>query len=221
MFKLPVWVLLIGTIAAGATASELNRHSRYDPAYWSYPGLRDVSLELDRSATGWQVVRESSWPADTRNRATAQVYIRPTCWLAPLAWYDRYRIAPVREQWTIALDFTNSERFGNVATRQDQAELDAAARSYLAKNRMRSPWAVVFVEHRYVYRIHWPGVAYNLLSLTQIVSLLILAAAGIRFLIATRREMIARNRCLNCDYPLDGLRDPICPECGTTVQLLE
>jgi hypothetical protein len=68
--------------------------------------------------------------------------------------------------------------------------------------------------------VHWRGVWCNLLLLFQLGSLILISAALLRTLIATQFEMAQLNRCPICNYSLAGLRDPVCPECGTAVKPL-
>ncbi len=35
----------------------------------------------------------------------------------------------------------------------------------------------------------------------------------------TRRDRLRRGLCAGCGYPMDGLREPVCPECGERLPL--
>lgn len=205
--------LIIGVAAGETRNGRLFGRGLFDR--WIVP--QDIAIEFDRVDSGWRFRRESSYPDSSTIRGIGVVYVRPTCYLR----LSTDLIAPLYEQWSVELQFTNAERFGNVATTKDRQELMAAAAEYLATHHAGDPWVSIFKTNRYAYRIYWPGIGYNALSLLQVTCVLVMVTAFIRFMVATRAELLARNRCLNCDYSLAGLRDPVCPECGEPVVLAE
>lgn len=213
---------MIATVL-GATASGVNRRFQVGawrtPFVWFRPRTHDVAIECERSSTKWKVTRETFWPRSDTQNAPGLIYVSVDRQLRPKTWFDRLGVAPVLERWSAAYVVTNSERFGNAATRQDHIELMDAATSYLMTHRGSDAWACALMTNQAVIRVHWPGVGYNFLLLTQSGCILLMAAALLRVLVATRLEMTGLNRCPNCNYALIGLRDPVCPECGYAITL--
>jgi len=214
-----VWIVLIAATMLGVIASEGSRRFDREWFAWWNTGAQDIAIELERTGGAWRVMREATWPDSTTHRGTGMVYIRARRELLSQWLCEHVGVAPFYERWSVECQVTNAERFGNAATAADRNELFAATSSYLAANRAAAPWAIVFLQSRFVYRTHWPGVGFNLLRLAQGLCLMLMAASLLRFLIATRAEMAKLNRCPKCDYSLVGLRDPVCPECGAPVTL--